>query len=66
MPDINIIIKEPEAIDIQIIESEPINIAIDEATPTQIATIFEPLEGGQRVTKICVKDGKFHVEYEID
>jgi len=63
MPDINIVIAEQEAINIQIIESEPINISINEATPAQIASIFEPPEGGKRITKLFFKDGKFHGEY---
>lgn len=62
---IKISIAEPEPVHIQIIESEPINIIIHEATPTQIAHIFEPPEGGKRITKLFFADGKFHGEYEI-
>lgn len=74
MPDINVRIEEPEAvnikigelepINIQIIEAEPINVVIFEATPTQIATIFEPIENGKRIIKLCFKDGKVYGEYE--
>lgn len=76
MPDINVRIEEPEVINmrimepepinIQIIEAEPINVVIFEATPTLIATVFEPLGGGKRITKLCFKDGKVEGEYEND
>jgi len=66
MPDINVIITEQEAINIQIIEAEPINITIKEMTPTLISDIFDPPEGGKRITKLFWKDGKFHGEYETD
>lgn len=66
MPDINVKIEEPEAINIQIIESEAINVTINEMAPTLISDIFNPLEGGKRITKLFFKDGKFQGEYEID
>ena len=76
MPDINIRIEEPEPINmqiiesepinIQVIESEPINITINEMAPTLISDIFNPPEGGKRVTKLFWKDGKFQGEYEIN
>lgn len=74
MPDINVKIEEPEAIiikigepepiNIQIVESEPINVTINEMAPTLISDIFNPPEGGKRITKLFWKDGKFHGEYE--
>ena len=66
MADINVIVTEQEAINIQIIESESINILINESTPSEIASIFEPPEGGSRITKLFFKDGKFHGEYNTD
>ncbi len=55
-----------EDINVQIIETEPINVVIFEATPTLIANIFEPIEGGKRIVKLCFKDGKFYGEYETN
>jgi len=76
MPDINVRIEEPESINIkidepepiniQIVESEPINVIINEMAPTLISDIFNPPEGGKRITKLFFKDGKFHGEYETD
>lgn len=65
MPDINIKIEEPEPINIQIIESEPINIIINEMAPTLISDIFNPPEGGKRITKLFFKEGKVEGEAEI-
>lgn len=63
---IKIDIMEPEIINIQIIESEPINIEIKETIMTGLAAIFEPPQGGKRITKLFWKDGKFRGEYLND
>lgn len=61
---INVTIKEPEKITVRVIEAEPIKVTVNERTPTEVATIFNPPDGGKRITKIFWKDGKFHGEYE--
>lgn len=66
MPDINVAITEQESINIQIVEVEPINIVISQVVPDQIASIFEPPEGGKRITKLFFKDGKVNGQYSTD
>jgi len=76
MPDINVKIKEPEAINIkisepeaisiQIVETEPINVVIVEGVSTVVSDIFRSPAGGLNITKLYFKDGKVEGEYETE
>lgn len=56
--EIKVKIVEEEAINVSITEETPIVISIEDGVPGWLSDIFEPEEGGHKITKMYIRADK--------